>query len=415
MELKELPPTRLLRVYAPWSSTYSAITDYRLHKPFTAMHRKNMVAFLLDHGGTSGAINSSNRVRIMEGADVQIWHMILSVTLLKLALQPPESRPLIIHSVDDLSEYCSPFNPAYMNLGTRDPSGEPLDPDGPGLYYGDRLLWQNGKDYGGRRFDIKKNIERLTLSKTIMHESDGVVVTCEALAQEVRRYGCENVFVYPNHVSFDAYPPVELAEHPDEVRVLWQGGYAHYEDFHEIAEPLKRVMNRHPKAKLIFWGQDWKLVSEHVPNFRYIEWLPYPAFLSTLSTIGHDISLCPLSINKFNECKSAIKFYESSAISCPAATLARNFGPYQEVIHNDTGLLYDTPDEFEERLEALILDAELRKRLSKRAAEWVHEYRDIEKGIVPYYEWLSKTYKTYKGGNGQVSQPEVAGLVGATQ
>ena len=108
--------------------------------------------------------------------------------------------------------------------------------------------------------------------------------------------------------------------------------------------------------------------------------------------IGHDISLAPLSANVFNNCRSAIKFYEASVLKNPAATLAQNTGPYKdEIIDGETALLFDTPEDFETQLSLLIEDATERKRLAANAKDWVSENRDAMKRVpevVAYWEEL---------------------------
>ena len=108
--------------------------------------------------------------------------------------------------------------------------------------------------------------------------------------------------------------------------------------------------------------------------------------------IGHDISLAPLSANVFNNCRSAIKFYEASVLKKPAATLAQNTGPYkEEILDGKTGLLFETPEEFEQKLSRLIEDVAERRMLAANAKDWVSENRDAMKRVpevVAYWEGL---------------------------
>jgi glycosyltransferase involved in cell wall biosynthesis len=68
--------------------------------------------------------------------------------------------------------------------------------------------------------------------------------------------------------------------------------------------------------------------------------------------------------------------------------LASNYGPYKEIEDGKTGLLYDTPEEFVQKLSVLIENAELRKTLADGAKEWVRANRFAEVTAVGHAEFL---------------------------
>jgi glycosyltransferase involved in cell wall biosynthesis len=120
--------------------------------------------------------------------------------------------------------------------------------------------------------------------------------------------------------------------------------------------------------------------------------VPYDAYKIRLATLDFDFTVIPLVENLFNEGKSAIKWYEVSALPRPKPVLAARVPPYSdEIIDGDTGLLYSDHEEFKVKFEALVRDGDLRDRLAKRAKEWVGEYRDGYKTAGPLYEWIVKT------------------------
>jgi hypothetical protein len=166
-------------------------------------------------------------------------------------------------------------------------------------------------------------------------------------------------------------------------------------DLYGIRDPLKNVMRKYPQAKFISFGQEAPVMNrwfaEFKDRFEYIPWVDPDAYTYRLSIIGHDINLCPLRASEFNEAKSAIKWYESSAISRPAATLAGAFGPFLEIEDGQTGMLYESPAEFEAKLGQLIEDATLRQRLAQNAKDWVHEHRDIRKNVPALIAWMRET------------------------
>ncbi len=78
-------------------------------------------------------------------------------------------------------------------------------------------------------------------------------------------------------------------------------------------------------------------------------------------------------------------------------TLAQNTGPYKEIIDGETGLLFDTPEEFVEKLEVLVKDPEYRKKLGEAAHDWVREHRDATKTCVPLHEFYVQLIKDVQG------------------
>jgi glycosyltransferase involved in cell wall biosynthesis len=106
-----------------------------------------------------------------------------------------------------------------------------------------------------------------------------------------------------------------------------------------------------------------------------LPWIHHEAYRLRRTLINADINLCPLVDNVFNRCKSAIKWYESTVSENTEATLAQNVGPYREIKDGETGLLFNTADEFVAKLSALIEDAQLRLRLGHAAKDWVWSNR----------------------------------------
>lgn len=322
--------------------------------------------------------------------------------------------PVVVFDQDDLTEYVSVFNDTFRQLGTRAPNGEKLQ-EGCAIMFPtpdegeDLLIWQDGECphcVKGRCmpgmhqvFDITENQKRLDLMYEMARLAHGATFPNERLSAFYREeVGLRNVYTFPNSVYLQDYHKVELAKHPSEVRILWQGGSSHFEDWAPVSRALGRVVRKHPHVKVIMWGQPFPFVLREIPDEQreFLSWVDHSSYLTRLNTLGHDINLCPLTANRFNSCKSAIKWYESSMITSPAATLAANVAPYSdEMLEGETGLLYDTPEEFEVKLEGLIEDATLRGHLAQNAQDWVVTHRDSRKtvpGLIEFYLSLRKAY-----------------------
>lgn len=401
-ELKPVEDKKFMKVYVPWGGNEnSAIANYRFIDPLKWMKKKNFVDFLLDKGSMDPSKFTKEvedlRATAMAMADVHVYHMIADALVIKLINEFPGSeRPTFIFSSDDNIEWIDPFSDLYPKLGTRSWDGTALQP-GAVLEFNGAVFYRDGAvgPFVNQKFNVKENIKRLHLHRAMAHEVDGMCVTTPQLAEVYRAYGAKNIYVYPNSIPFGRYPKVELRSHAPEVRILWQGGSSHFTDLSTVARGLKRVLDRYKNAKLITFGQEFTFLRNSIgisgDQLEHWDWVDALAYTYVLSIIGHDINICPLRDIPFNVCKSAIKWYESAALHNPAATLAADIGPYQEIKHGETGFLYKEEGEFEERLSELIEDEMLRKRLAENAKDWVRENRDIEKTAPGLRDWWQET------------------------
>lgn len=307
--------------------------------------------------------------------------------------------PTVIVETDDNLFNVSPFNGAFKSLGIRDMNGNqiPIGHHIGVVQNGERkILWEDGKN----DFSLAKNRQRLASYKTILEIAD--VVQCSTPEVEkavLREASARRTKVFPNLVRFDHYPQFDIVKDPSRIKILWQGGQAHYEDWFPLKEAIGNISKKYPEVDWVIWGFNFGWVNEVIPPHRleYIDWCKYQEYKLRLCTIGHDIALAPLADNIFNCCRSAIKWYEASVFKTPAATLAQNTGAYKaEIQDGQTGLLFRDPKEFEEKLSLLIEDTKLRKELGRNAKQWVSENRDAMKvvpQIVSFWESLREERK----------------------
>lgn len=297
--------------------------------------------------------------------------------------------PSVVIETDDNIFNVSPLNQAFKSLGIRDMDGNMI-PVGHhiGVVQGGekKVLWRDGEN----GFSLSKNRQTIASYRKILEMADQVQCSTPAVADAVNReVSARRVKVFPNLVRFDHYPQVALQQEPEKIKILWQGGIAHYEDWYPLREALGNITRRYPEVHWIIWGAQYPWVNELIPPHRYTfhDWCAYQEYKLRLVMMDHDISLAPLSSNVFNDCRSAIKFYEASVLKKPAATLAQNTGPYKaEIVEGETGLLFDTAQEFEDQLSRLIEDVKLRRTLAANAKDWVSQNRDAMKEVPKIVE-----------------------------
>ena len=314
--------------------------------------------------------------------------------------------PSIVVETDDNLFNVSPLNQAFKSLGVKDMNGNliPLGHQVGVVQDGDRkVLWEDGQ----KGFSLSKNRQVLASYRKILEMADQVQCsTPNVEAAVLREVTPKRTRVFPNLVRFDHYPQAALHQDPSRINIMWQGGIAHYEDWYPLREQLGRITAKYPQVHWHIWGAQFPWVNGLIPSHRYTfhGWCAYQEYKLRLCMMNHDISLAPLSSNVFNDCRSAIKFYEASVLHKPAATLAQNTAAYKaECIDEETALLFNDADEFEEKLSRLIEDETLRKRLASNAKDWVSENRDAMKivpSIVESWERLREERK--------VEQPHVS-------
>lgn len=384
-----------LTVYTLIPQKHSASFYYRLQVPLdTAAVLGMPVKTVVDINDAS--ISTEERIRAFCDADiVHLYqpigeHPINNIRTLQSFMPSRVDgdwkwAPTVVIETDDNLFNVSPLNQAFKNLGIKDMEGN-LIPIGHHIgvvQNGERkILWADGQN----GFSLSRNRQALASYKTILELAD--VVQCST--PEVEKAVLKNTTprrtsVFPNMVRFDHYPQVDIVKDTSRIRILWQGGSAHYEDWFPLKEAIGNVSRKYPEVDWIMWGANYSWVNELIPPDRitYLDWCPYQEYKLRLCMAGHDISLAPLTDNVFNRCRSAIKWYEASVLKTPAATLAQNTGAYKaEIQDGETALLFNDPKEFEEKLSLLIEDTKLRKTLGANAKQWLSENRDAMK-LVP--------------------------------
>lgn len=299
--------------------------------------------------------------------------------------------PSFILDTDDNLFRVDPHNPAFANLGVCDPeTGAPI-PKGMSISHVQdgvrKVLWTDGaKDQAGNvPFDVERNRATIESYIQLINWADCVTCTTPRCALPMKENATpRRVEVLPNLVRFDHYPQINLARDASKVRVLWQGGQNHYHDWMFIRDSVVRLNNRYPELEWILWGVQYKEIADVIPPHRltFLPWKDYREYKAWRATIGEDISLAPLMPTPFNNCRSAIKMYEAAVQKDPVPTVAQATGPYlDEIVDGETGLLYRTPEEFEQKMSVLIESAAERKRIGQNAKDWLSEHRDAMKHV----------------------------------
>ena len=413
-----------LKVYATIPNNHTASWYYRLEVPLhTARDLGLPVRVIIDTN--EGGLSQDERAQAFCEADLTLLYQPIGDgpinNLRGLQSIIPSRRdgawkwaPTTIVETDDNLFDISPLNPAFGGLGHKDMDGNEI-PEGHHIGImseGERkVLFKDGE----AGFSIARNRQTIASYRRILEMVDAVSCSTDAVAATVlKEVKPRRIKTWPNLVRFSDYEQVSLLKDPKQVNILWQGGASHYEDWFPLREALGSITKRYPQVHWTIWGVQYPWINELMPAHRYTykPWCSYQEYKLRLAMVGHDISLAPLMANRFNNCRSAIKFYEASVLKQDIPTLAQNTGAYkEEMVDGETGLLFNDPKEFEDKLSLLIENETERKRLGRNAKDWVHEHRDSMKEVPKMVQWWNELREERKLEQPRVGDAEWEALV----
>lgn len=251
----------------------------------------------------------------------------------------------------------------------------------------------NQVDHLKRRSD---NIEEF------MKMCDLVTTTTTTLAEEYKQ-SCPNVAILPNCVDPDDWDE-PLRNEGDKVRIGIVGSAAIEYDYLHVKDVIRKLSQRDDVEIVVFGLGDAKhrkdnpavtkvfaeeyafwdsIKKEHFP------WCPNYLYQETLNNMRLDMMLIPRRDNYFNRCKSNVKFLEAAMCEIPVIAQSFDNGPYEE-IRPDLGVLIKDNSKWEEEIEWLIKNKEVRRRLGRQAREYVLKNYDIRQHA---HKW-AEAYKS---------------------
>jgi processive 1,2-diacylglycerol beta-glucosyltransferase len=228
-------------------------------------------------------------------------------------------------------------------------------------------------------------------------EADVVTTTTPPLASYLQSFNA-NIVMLPNFLDdrLWSFRAPKQKDPTSPVVIGYMGSTSHKPDLEQILPVLERLIERYKDRIILrFWGGEPPL---QIKNFPNVEWIPlslpdYPKFISIFSQQESDIFIAPLADTFFNQCKSAIKFLEYSALAVPA--IYSHILPYQEMVrHGENGFLAGSNEEWESCLIKLIESPELRCRMGASAQGTVKEKWLLSKNAglwKDFYEGLTTT------------------------
>lgn len=231
---------------------------------------------------------------------------------------------------------------------------------------------------------------------------DDYVKTCTTtttfLAEKLKAEG-KNVFIVPNKLSKeDMIWTKEILENQkvkksEEVIIgYFSGTISHNKDFATITKPLLQILGKYPQVKLFLAGPldpEDKLVHKFRDRIINTPYVPRKEHFKNIASV--DINISPLEIgNPFCEGKSELKFFEAGILKVP--TVAAATQSFKEAIEDGVdGFVANGASEWATKLEKLILDRELRKKMGENAYRKTKESYLVQNAKnTKYYAYLKE-------------------------
>jgi len=308
--------------------------------------------------------------QIMETCDAVIFGRAAGDNILPMIEKLHGMDKKVIFDLDDNLFDISPFNQAYKNLG--------IIPYDYAFNSGERITMWKDESKG---FNIRNNRNYIANLIDVLRAVDAITVTTEPLKDIYSNFN-SSVYVVPNAIDFSIWEDrFRRNRNPedDEVRILCSQAANHLPHMMFLIPVLEKIQQKYSNVKLVFVGNSWKHIKSNLDYSRvmYTDWIEFEGYPYFLKSVNADISIAPIDDSSFDDCRSAIKYYEAAMLGIPL--VATNSGPYEREMTSETGVLVrNTEKEWIDGLSTLIEDKELRRILAKNALRDVIQNHNLD-------------------------------------
>lgn len=213
----------------------------------------------------------------------------------------------------------------------------------------------------------------------ILGQVDAIIVSTAPLAAVVRQHTSQPVHVLPNAIDsgWFATRMRRRSRWIPPLTVGWSGGWRGIEDVQPVASAWSAIAERHPDVRFVVYGWDAPIFKSVISPDRLtvIPWgslSKYPAGLRNI-----DIACCSVAATDWNRCKSPIKWYEATLAGSACVVSDAVYG--EVVLDGVTGLVAQTPADWEYQIVQLIEHANLRRALNVQAREAINWQHDLQR------------------------------------
>ncbi|WP_157204285.1 glycosyltransferase [Methylomonas koyamae] len=213
--------------------------------------------------------------------------------------------------------------------------------------------------------------------KWVIKEVDLVTVSTISLKNELTPHTNRPILVNQNLVNYNLFFNTARPR-GDKFNILISGTSTHQNDWTIIREPILEILKSYnDQVRIIFFGDTIKDFIRH-KSVNIVKFEPnYNTYAAQLKSLNINIALTPLINNKFNQCKSNIKWLEYSAAGIPG--VYSDIAPYNScIIDKKNGLLaQNNPESWFFAIANLLNNQEKANEIIKNAQKEVLEKYSI--------------------------------------
>jgi glycosyltransferase involved in cell wall biosynthesis len=252
------------------------------------------------------------------------------------------------------------------------------------VYECDDLLWSDAMVDHLEAADFTRGRTREAmlaegeLTRYFISQCDGVIVSCDALAELLRPHTSQPVVVVPNAIDARWFRAqlAHRAPWADQLTIGWAGGRRPEADVAPMAKAWGRLARRYPHVRFVlasplipdvFYRELPDL--DRVTTLGWREWDEYPPLYQV------DIGCCSVAPSPFSLAKTPIKAWE---YALAGAAVVASPALYGDCVAAGRGFIAQTADEWADRLELLIGNADFRQRSAARLAEHVEQSHALD-------------------------------------
>lgn len=224
--------------------------------------------------------------------------------------------------------------------------------------------------------------ERIDLYWRMIEMADCVVVPTQTLADRFA-HRAQRIEILPYCVPAKVLPKRRMKE--DGVkRILWIGSPSHDGDLKIAAPAILQILREDPKVRFLcsFDTEPPNLLREVAGQLEKIPFVAMEEYYDSIAKLGADVTISPLADHPFNQCKTALKYFELGGMGYPY--LVSPVAEYPELSNEGAPMMLVYDDEWYQAFRMALYETQWSTDLGERARQWVMQNRDIEERAV---EW----------------------------
>jgi glycosyltransferase involved in cell wall biosynthesis len=218
----------------------------------------------------------------------------------------------------------------------------------------------------------------------LMKAADHVITCTPYLDSFVRKYNSRTTDI-SSTIDTDKYVPIYDYSNDRPIVLGWSGSHSTVPYLHLLDRALRELRKQYEFKLLVFGTSTFEMDGIEV------EAIPWKEATEVRDLKRIDIGLYPLPDEEWVLGKSGLKALQYMALGIP--TVATAVGANFRVIEDGvSGFLVKSEEEWKTRLGELLNDADLRRRLGRRARERVEQHYSLQANAPTYLRIFKEVF-----------------------